>query len=117
MVSIQVHDELVLEVDPSVIKEAALLLQTSMENAVSLLGIFLSLWIYCFTFDSLRTYVYGTVFNYFFSSSLASQIESWKIVGFFATFPGRSLTVHILWHSFFLLIGVGIIQLTTRVPF
>lgn len=40
MVSIQVHDELVLEVDPSVIKEAALLLKTSMENAVSLLGIF-----------------------------------------------------------------------------
>lgn len=34
----QVHDELVLEVDPSVIKEAALLLKTSMENAVSLLG-------------------------------------------------------------------------------
>ncbi|KAI4316161.1 hypothetical protein L6164_024167 [Bauhinia variegata] len=34
---LQVHDELVLEVDPCVIKEAALLLQTSMENAVSLL--------------------------------------------------------------------------------
>ncbi|CAB4266528.1 unnamed protein product [Prunus armeniaca] len=34
---LQVHDELVLEVDPSVIKEAALLLRTSMENAVSLL--------------------------------------------------------------------------------
>ncbi|XP_062018737.1 helicase and polymerase-containing protein TEBICHI isoform X1 [Rosa rugosa] len=34
---LQVHDELVLEVDPSVIKEAALLLQTSMESAVSLL--------------------------------------------------------------------------------
>lgn len=34
---LQVHDELVLEVDPSVIKEAALLLQTSMENAASLL--------------------------------------------------------------------------------
>ncbi|XVE71071.1 hypothetical protein DITRI_Ditri10aG0120700 [Diplodiscus trichospermus] len=34
---LQVHDELVLEVDPSVIKEAASLLQTSMENAVSLL--------------------------------------------------------------------------------
>lgn len=34
---LQVHDELVLEVDPSVIKEGALLLQTSMENAVSLL--------------------------------------------------------------------------------
>lgn len=34
---LQVHDELVLEVDPSVIKEAALLLQTGMENAVSLL--------------------------------------------------------------------------------
>ncbi|KAL2974875.1 hypothetical protein AAZX31_14G127200 [Glycine max] len=34
---LQVHDELMLEVDPSVIKEAALLLQTSMENAVSLL--------------------------------------------------------------------------------
>ncbi|KAG4965583.1 hypothetical protein JHK85_040558 [Glycine max] len=31
---LQVHDELMLEVDPSVIKEAALLLQTSMENAV-----------------------------------------------------------------------------------
>lgn len=29
-----------LEVDPSVIKEAALLLQTSMENAVSLLGLY-----------------------------------------------------------------------------
>lgn len=34
---LQVHDELVLEVDPSVVREAALLLQTSMENAVSLL--------------------------------------------------------------------------------
>ncbi|XVF35495.1 hypothetical protein REPUB_Repub18cG0150400 [Reevesia pubescens] len=34
---LQVHDELVLEVDPSVIKEAAWLLQMSMENAVSLL--------------------------------------------------------------------------------
>lgn len=36
----QVHDELVLEVDPSYAKEAAMLLQTSMENAVSLLGMF-----------------------------------------------------------------------------
>ncbi|KAF8407042.1 hypothetical protein HHK36_006167 [Tetracentron sinense] len=35
---LQVHDELVLEVDPSVIQEAGLLLQMSMENAVSLLG-------------------------------------------------------------------------------
>lgn len=34
----QVHDELVLEVDPSVVKEAASLLQKSMENAASLLG-------------------------------------------------------------------------------
>ncbi|XP_010546537.1 PREDICTED: helicase and polymerase-containing protein TEBICHI [Tarenaya hassleriana] len=34
---LQVHDELVLEVDPCYVKEAALLLQTSMENAVSLL--------------------------------------------------------------------------------
>ncbi|CAK7353378.1 unnamed protein product [Dovyalis caffra] len=35
--TIQVHDELVLEVDPSLINEAALLLQWSMENAASLL--------------------------------------------------------------------------------
>lgn len=34
----KVHDELVLEADPSVAKEAGLLLQMSMENAVSLLG-------------------------------------------------------------------------------
>ncbi|XP_030507404.2 helicase and polymerase-containing protein TEBICHI [Cannabis sativa] len=34
---LQVHDELVLEADPSVITEAALLLQMSMENATSLL--------------------------------------------------------------------------------
>ncbi|XP_059641680.1 helicase and polymerase-containing protein TEBICHI isoform X1 [Cornus florida] len=34
---LQVHDELVLEADPSVIKEAALLLQMSMESAASLL--------------------------------------------------------------------------------
>ncbi|XP_050213511.1 helicase and polymerase-containing protein TEBICHI isoform X2 [Mercurialis annua] len=34
---LQVHDELVLEVEPSVLKEAVSLLQTSMENAVSLL--------------------------------------------------------------------------------
>ncbi|VVB10640.1 unnamed protein product [Arabis nemorensis] len=34
---LQVHDELVLEVDPCYVKEAAMLLQTSMENAVSLL--------------------------------------------------------------------------------
>lgn len=31
---------MVLEVDPSVVKEAAILLQTSMENAVSLLGLY-----------------------------------------------------------------------------
>ncbi|KAK0570772.1 hypothetical protein LWI29_006315 [Acer saccharum] len=34
---LQVHDELVLEVDPSVIKEAALLLRKSMESAALLL--------------------------------------------------------------------------------
>ncbi|XP_019189918.1 PREDICTED: helicase and polymerase-containing protein TEBICHI isoform X1 [Ipomoea nil] len=34
---LQVHDELVLEADPSVVKEAAMLLRTSMENAASLL--------------------------------------------------------------------------------
>lgn len=34
---LQVHDELVLEVDPSLINEAALLLQMSMEDAASLL--------------------------------------------------------------------------------
>ncbi|XP_039027780.1 helicase and polymerase-containing protein TEBICHI isoform X1 [Hibiscus syriacus] len=34
---LQVHDELVLEVDPSVVEEAAELLRVSMENAVSLL--------------------------------------------------------------------------------
>lgn len=34
----QVHDELVLEADPSVVKEAGVLLQTCMEKAVSLLG-------------------------------------------------------------------------------
>ncbi|KAF8080568.1 hypothetical protein N665_0934s0009 [Sinapis alba] len=34
---LQVHDELVLEVDPCYAKEAAMLLQSSMENAVSLL--------------------------------------------------------------------------------
>ncbi|KAM3282203.1 helicase and polymerase-containing protein TEBICHI isoform X2 [Capsicum chacoense] len=34
---LQVHDELVLEADPSVAKDAGLLLQMSMENAVSLL--------------------------------------------------------------------------------
>ncbi|KAF6176329.1 hypothetical protein GIB67_011118 [Kingdonia uniflora] len=34
---LQVHDELVLEVDPSVIREAGLLLQLTMESAVSLL--------------------------------------------------------------------------------
>ncbi|KAL2525525.1 Helicase and polymerase-containing protein TEBICHI [Abeliophyllum distichum] len=33
---LQVHDELVLEADPSVVKEAGLLLQSSMESAVSL---------------------------------------------------------------------------------
>ncbi|KZV31631.1 DNA polymerase theta-like [Dorcoceras hygrometricum] len=36
---LQVHDELVLEADSSVVKEAGLLLQTCMERAVSLLGI------------------------------------------------------------------------------
>uniref|UniRef100_A0A803LBW8 Helicase and polymerase-containing protein TEBICHI n=1 Tax=Chenopodium quinoa TaxID=63459 RepID=A0A803LBW8_CHEQI len=34
---LQVHDELVLEVDPSVLREAGLLLKTSMESAASLL--------------------------------------------------------------------------------
>ncbi|KAL8063378.1 hypothetical protein ABFX02_01G023200 [Erythranthe guttata] len=34
---LQVHDELVLEADPSVVREAGLLLQTCMERAVSLL--------------------------------------------------------------------------------
>lgn len=38
-IMMQVHDELVLEVDPCYVKEAAMLLQSSMENAVSLLGI------------------------------------------------------------------------------
>lgn len=40
-IMMQVHDELVLEVDPSYVNEAARLLQTSMQNAVSLLGMFL----------------------------------------------------------------------------
>ncbi|KAJ4950046.1 hypothetical protein NE237_026878 [Protea cynaroides] len=35
-IMLQIHDELVLEADPSVIREAALLLQVSMESAVSL---------------------------------------------------------------------------------
>ncbi|KAM7459401.1 hypothetical protein LguiA_036395 [Lonicera macranthoides] len=35
---LQVHDELVLEADPSVLKEAGLLLRMSMETAASLLG-------------------------------------------------------------------------------
>lgn len=34
---LQVHDELVLEADPSIMKEAGLLLKTSMECAASLL--------------------------------------------------------------------------------
>ena len=42
-ISVQVHDELVLEVDPSVMKEAGLLLKMSMENSTSLLGL-------CFAF-------------------------------------------------------------------
>lgn len=37
-IAVQVHDELVLEVDQSVVKEAALLLKMGMENAASLLG-------------------------------------------------------------------------------
>ncbi|TQD92506.1 hypothetical protein C1H46_021920 [Malus baccata] len=53
----QVHDELVLEVDPVVINEAALLLQTSMENAVSLRGIFLKFLKHCLMLDNLRTFV------------------------------------------------------------
>lgn len=36
----QVHDELVLEVEPSYLKEAGLLLKTCMESAASLLGLF-----------------------------------------------------------------------------
>ena len=35
---LQVHDELVLEADPSVIKEAGLLLEKTMESAATLLG-------------------------------------------------------------------------------
>jgi hypothetical protein len=34
-----VHDELVIEVDPSMVAEAGKLLQICMENAASLLGI------------------------------------------------------------------------------
>lgn len=34
----QVHDELLLEVNPSLVKEAASLLQVTMEGAASLLG-------------------------------------------------------------------------------
>lgn len=37
---IQVHDELVLEVDPSVVKEAASLLQIGMEKAALLFGMY-----------------------------------------------------------------------------
>lgn len=38
VIALQVHDELVMEVDPSLTKEAALLLRMSMENAALLLG-------------------------------------------------------------------------------
>lgn len=54
---IQVHDELVLEVDPSVIKETALLLRISMENAASLLGNYILLALH-FDLPSESTYIF-----------------------------------------------------------
>jgi hypothetical protein len=85
VIAIQVHDELVLEVDPSVIKEAALLLQMSMENAALLLGIFLLFVVHILYI--LRICSFCILSHYLFFSSFACQTESGKNVGFFGTFP------------------------------
>jgi hypothetical protein len=82
---IQVHDELVLEVDPSLIKEAAFLLQMSMENAALLLGICLVFIVHILYI--LRICTFCMLSHYLFFSSFACQTESGKNVGFFGTFP------------------------------
>lgn len=55
-ISVQVHDELVLEVDPSVMKEAGLLLKMTMENSTSLLGMSFAFTSYIYLF--LRTNIH-----------------------------------------------------------
>jgi len=64
----QVHDELVLEVDPSILREAGMLLKMCMENAASLLGLCL---IICQT--SYMTGVYST--NVFYGFSVPLQVK------------------------------------------
>lgn len=83
----QVHDELVLEVDPSMVKEAAALLQISMENAASLLGKYAAS-IFCL---SLHSKCLPQELSLILFSSSASQIESWTILGFFGAIRARSL--------------------------
>lgn len=98
VITIQVHDELVLEVDPSVVKEAALLLQMCMESAAFLLGMcsILAVWldvmcsILVLYLDILIISIYHNCTILFFSS-FASQTASWKNMGFFGAFPGQSI--------------------------
>ena len=73
----QVHDELVLEVDPSYLKEAAMLLQSSMENAVSLLGMFL--FMRCIHVNYMLTWL---IVLCIFSPSTC-ETEGWENMGFF----------------------------------
>ncbi|PPD66977.1 hypothetical protein GOBAR_DD36143 [Gossypium barbadense] len=86
---LQVHDELVLEVDPSVIDEAASLLRTSMENAVSLLPLRVKLNVGK-TWGSLKPYqadqkklyqMYRSVGDIRFSTSNCSYIKyEWNMI-------------------------------------
>lgn len=78
------HDELVLEVDPSLIKEAALLLRNCMESAALLLGM-------CFTILLHIGYCFGSC-KYcvsIFYSSTQYQAESWENMGFFGAVSCR----------------------------
>ena len=83
----QVHDELVLEVDPSYGKEAAMLLQSSMENAVSLLGMF---FIYHAPFlcHVYKYYMLTLLILLCIISPPTCETEDWESMGFFRAASG-----------------------------
>lgn len=97
---VQVHDELVLEADPSIIKEAGFLLKTSMECAASLLGKVKTI----SSFVSFLRYVFADLFCFsqFFQSLCRSnwRLERhgvrWSLFKPYKETNG-SYPTHILW--------------------
>lgn len=85
----QVHDELVMEADSSVVKEAGLLLRLSMESAASLLGKGLKE-----TFGDTYTSQVYNLFSPFFSPCIS--ISKWLHL-----FVSFSICVYFIHHSEF----------------